>query len=106
MLATETKHSCVEGFLLKVTKEWLQTAEDQYPGIQKTIESWEAQELPPCPRCGSVDSAKVSVGLVGRSITVAAATTKICLLSNGPTQGDLYCNACRHYFDVGKTGEP
>jgi hypothetical protein len=85
--------------VLKVTEQWIEKAEKSYPGIRETIAHYEARTLPHCPRCGSADSATVSAGLVGRSITVAAATTKIRLLSNGPRPGEFFCNACSTYFD-------
>jgi len=89
--------------MLKVDQEWIARAEAQYPGLRKTIYSWDAMDLPPCPLCGSANTAKVSAGLVGRSLHLAAATTKIRLLANG-YPADCYCNQCGRYFDGPDSG--
>ncbi|MCJ7797413.1 MAG: hypothetical protein MUQ56_11735 [Thermoleophilia bacterium] len=83
--------------MLKVSEQWLHDVEQRYPGIRGTIDYYEALNLPPCPGCGSVDTAAVSAGLVGRSIHVGASTTKMRLLPNGIPE-DYYCNACERYF--------
>jgi hypothetical protein len=83
--------------MLKVNEQWLREVEQRYPGIRQTIDYYEALNLPPCPACGSTDTAAVSAGLVGRSIHVGASTTKIRLLPNGVPE-DYYCNACERYF--------
>ncbi len=87
--------------MLKVDQKWLDEAEAQHPGIRQTIEFFEQKELPPCALCGSIDTAMVSAGIVGRSICVAAATTKIRLLGNGHP-GDFACNKCGGYFNEPK----
>ena len=84
--------------MLKVDEPWLGKVEAVYPGFREMVHQWEAMELPPCPQCGSDDTAKVSAGLVGRSIHLAAATTKIRLLPNGHP-ADYYCNQCKCYFN-------
>lgn len=84
--------------MLKVDQHWLDKAEAIYPGLLETIDCYEKLVLPPCPQCGSADTAKVSTGLVGRSIHAAAATTKMRLLPNGHP-ADYFCNHCKHYFD-------
>lgn len=91
--------------MLKVSEEWLRRAETDRPGIRDTIEFYEAQLLPACPHCASTHSARVSSGIVGRSMTVAAATTKIHLRPNG-RPGAYYCNDCRTYFDVADVVAP
>lgn len=83
--------------MLKATEQWLCDAERRHPGIRQTIDRYEALDLPPCPECGSSDTAAVSAGIVGRSILVNGATTKIHLLPNGIPK-DYYCNACERYF--------
>jgi hypothetical protein len=83
--------------MLRVDEEWLRHAERIYPGIRRSIDSYEALDLPPCPRCGSVDTAAVSAGIVGRSIHVSAATTKMHLLPN-VVAGDYHCNTCERFF--------
>ena len=84
--------------MLKVDKEALERMERRYEGITKSIMNYENADLPPCPHCQSDNTAEVSVGLVGRSMTVAGATTKIKLLPNGPKPGRYYCNNCKNYF--------
>ena len=84
--------------MLKVDQEWIDRVDAQRPGFRETVERWDAADLPPCPSCGSDDTARVSAGLVGRSIHLAAATTKIRLLPNGHP-ADYYCNQCQSYFN-------
>jgi len=83
--------------MLKVDEEWLCRVEKVYPGIRRSIEHYEMLDLPLCPECGSLDTAAVSAGLVGRSIHIGAATTKMRLLPNAIPE-DYYCNACGSYF--------
>lgn len=63
--------------MLKVNEAWIREAEQTYPGFQKTLDFYESLDLPPCPKCGATDSARVSAGVIRRSIHLAAATTKI-----------------------------
>ena len=84
--------------MLKVDQEWIRRVEKQYPGIRANIDGFESADLPSCPKCGSANTAAVSVGIIGRRIHVAAATTKTRLLPNGHP-ADFYCNDCEHYFD-------
>jgi hypothetical protein len=67
--------------------------------LRDTVNYYESLVLPPCPTCGSKKTAKVSTGLVGRSIAVASATNKIKLVPNGHP-GDYFCRACDRYFDA------
>jgi hypothetical protein len=83
--------------MLKMGKQQLRDMERRYPGIGKTVDYYEGLNLPPCPACGSAHTAAVSAGIVGRSVHVSAATTKIRLLPNGIPE-DYYCNACKAYF--------
>ncbi|MBU2600801.1 MAG: hypothetical protein KKA32_01325 [Actinobacteria bacterium] len=83
--------------MLKVDQEWLDRVEERYPGIRGSIDYYERLDLPPCPACGSDDTAAVSAGVIGRSIHVCAATTKIRLLPN-MVPHDYYCWACELYF--------
>ena len=85
--------------MLKVTDEWLLDAEKAYPGIRGTIEFFEAMKLPPCPKCGSANSAEVNTRIVGRSMKIAVATTKMHLIPNG-RPADFWCNACAHFFNA------
>jgi len=92
------KRSAKEKAMLKVDQEWIDRVDAQRPGFREMVESWDAMELPSCTSCGSADTAKVSAGLVGRSIHLAGATTKIRLLPNGHP-ADYYCNQCKQYFN-------
>ena len=83
--------------MLTVDEQWLCRVEERYPGIRRNIDYYEALDLPPCPACGSADTAAVSAGIVGRSIHVSAATSKMRLLPNVVPE-DYYCHACEQYF--------
>jgi hypothetical protein len=83
--------------MLKISQEQLDHLEKQYPGIVKQIHGIENANLPSCPKCDSTDTAGVQVGLVGRSMSLAMATTKVCLLPNG-RPGNCFCNACKSFF--------
>lgn len=74
-------------------------AEERYPGITEQIRSYRNAELPARPRCQSEDTARVSCGIIGRSIVIAGATTKIRLIPNPPKPGEYFCNECQKYFD-------
>ncbi len=83
--------------MLKVDQGWLDRAEKLYPGIRGSIDYYERLDLPPCPACGSDNTAAVSAGVIGRSIHVLCATTKIRLLPS-MVPHDYYCRACELYF--------
>jgi hypothetical protein len=85
--------------MLKIDKETLDQMEKSYPGLGETILHYEQAALPVCSRCGSKDTAAVGCGLVGRSMVVAAATTKFKLIPNGPPPGKHFCNTCNEFFD-------
>ena len=85
--------------MLKINKETLDHIEKQYPGIGKTILYFEKATLPVCSRCGSEDTADVQCGIIGRTINIAAATTKFKLIANGPKPGKYFCNACNECFN-------
>lgn len=85
--------------MLKINKETLDHIEKQYPGIGKTKLYFETATLPVCSRCGSEDTAEVGGGLVGRSINIAAATTKFKLVPNSPKPGKYFCNTCNEFFN-------
>jgi DNA-directed RNA polymerase subunit RPC12/RpoP len=93
--------------MLRVSRTWIDAVDEEYTGFSESVERWEASQLPRCPHCGSDETAKVSAGLVGRSIRLAAATTKIRLLANGHP-ADYYCNRCKSYFNEneGEHGGP
>ena len=88
--------------MLKIDKDTLNEMEQKYSGIRKQIVRFEEATLPACPHCGSQDTAEVNVGIVGRTINIAAATTKFKLIPNGPKPGDYFCNACDAFFGQGE----
>ncbi len=68
--------------------------------IADQIRRFDKAELPPCPFCGSKDTASVQVGMVGKAITIAASTTKVKLVPNAKDKlGNYFCNACKKYFN-------
>jgi hypothetical protein len=85
--------------MLKVNKTTLDQLETQYPGIAAYVLRLEDATLPTCPICGSGNTAKVNVGIIGRTISLAAATTKFKLIANGPKPGKHWCNECSKYFE-------
>jgi len=85
--------------MLKITQAELEKMESQREGIIKSIMAYENENLPSCPHCGSGDTASVQVGIMGRTIYIAAATTKVKLIPNGPKQGEYFCHECGKYFD-------
>ncbi len=84
--------------MLKLDEQELDRLEQQHPGIIKTIQHYENAGVPACPKCQSIDTAIVSCGIVGRSIAVSAATTKMHLLPNLPKPGEYFCNTCEKFF--------
>ena len=84
---------------LKIDKVTLAKMESMHPGIGESIRLHEEMNLPQCHHCGSEDTAKVGVGVVGRSIFLAAATTKFKLIPNLPRLGQYFCNSCEEFFD-------
>ena len=85
--------------VLKIDEQGLLRLEQDYPGIRESVLRFEAANLPQCPDCGSPDTAQVQVGVVGRSISVAAATTRIKLIPNGQKPGEFFCNGCGLFFE-------
>jgi hypothetical protein len=74
--------------------------EERYPGITEMIKRFEDAKLPPCPHCGSVNTAHVQVGIIGRTMTIAAFTKKFKLVPNMSDRlGKYFCNECGKYFD-------
>jgi hypothetical protein len=93
--------------MLKVDDEWIARVEARYPGFTENVRRFEEAALPVCSHCGSEDTADVQCGVIGRTIHIAAATTKFKLLANGPKPGEFFCNACGQYFgEKGKESLP
>lgn len=85
--------------MIKVPTSTIEHMEENYKGITEQIWRFENAQLPPCPFCGSENTASVQVGVIGRTIHILAATSKFHLILNGPKEGNYFCNACRKYFD-------
>ncbi len=85
--------------MLKADKETLESMERNYPGIKEQINHFEKANLPPCARCKSNNIADVQVGIIGRTIHIAAATTKVKLIPNDPKPGRYFCNECEDFFN-------
>lgn len=85
--------------MVKINDEWIRQAEIAYPGFKRTLSRYEAMRLPLCPVCQSTNTATVTMGIIGRSISIAAATTKVKLVTNPPAHGHLYCNDCETFFE-------
>jgi predicted RNA-binding Zn-ribbon protein involved in translation (DUF1610 family) len=85
--------------MLKVDEAWIQAAEARYPGFRATLAHYETQARPSCPTCGSAETASVSTGIIGRTMALAAATTKIKLVPNSQP-ANFYCGACDKFFDA------
>ena len=83
---------------MKIDKYRLDELEIDYPDISDSILQFEEAKLPVCSHCGSKDTAKVQCGIVGRTMTIASATTRIKLLANGPVPGEYFCNTCNKFY--------
>ena len=83
---------------MKVTDDDLCRMESNYPGIREQIVRFESAVLPLCPSCGSTDTADVQCGIIGRTISIASATTKMHLVSTRANRDAYFCNSCRGYF--------
>ena len=88
--------------MIKLTEDQIRKMEEQRPGITEQIWRFENMDLPACPLCGSTDTASVQVGVIGRTIYIGSATTKIHLMLNGNDEGIYFCNACRKQFGPSK----
>ena len=84
--------------MLKIDASKLAKLGKDYPGLVDDINRFEQMDLPPCPKCKSVDTASVQCGVIGRTITLCGATTKFKLVGNGPKPGNCFCNGCGEYF--------
>lgn len=84
--------------MLKRSLHDIKALDASYPDISDTILNIENRKLPDCPNCESEDTATVQVGVIGRTITIAASTTKIKLVPNGIKKQTHYCNTCATFF--------
>lgn len=84
--------------MLKVDRATLDQLEQKYPDIGEQILRFEQAALPSCAHCGSADTADVQCGVIGRTIHIAFATTKLKLTLNGPKPGEYFCNTCSEFF--------
>jgi hypothetical protein len=85
--------------MLKIDEETLDRMEELYPGIRETILRFENATLQACSHCGSENAADVQIGIIGRTIHIAAATTKFVVIPNAPKPGKYFCYTCKSYFD-------
>lgn len=86
--------------MIKVSQETIASVELDHPGITEQIWRFENMVMPPCPYCGSGDIASVQVGIIGRTIDIATATTKFHLIANAARTSyrPYFCLSCRKYF--------
>jgi hypothetical protein len=73
---------------------------DREKVYQKLYQQFAWMEVPPCPRCGTCNTASVQVGVIGLTIRLAATCSKFKLIPNGPKPGNWFCNTCQQFFDV------
>jgi transposase-like protein len=85
--------------MLKITAEQIESLESSYPGIKEQILRFEIANLPSCTFCKSNDTADVQIGVIGRTISICAATTKFRLIPNRPRPGRYICNSCGKFFN-------
>ncbi len=82
--------------MLKVSEPWIQSVDAEYPGFREQLLSREAAMLPACPHCSSPDTASVITGVIGRTMSLAAGTTKVKLAANN-RPGRYCCNSCGQF---------
>jgi hypothetical protein len=85
--------------MLKIGQAILYRMEYQYEGIIEQIYTYEQAKIPTCLICGSSDTARVIPGVIGRTISIAAATSKVKLLLNQSDSEIYFCNQCGSFFD-------
>jgi hypothetical protein len=84
--------------MIKVDDDSLKNMEEQYRGIKKQIFDYDKEKLPACRFCKSSDTAQVQFGIIGRTMNIAAATTKFKLAVKSKKTKRYYCNSCSKYF--------
>lgn len=85
--------------MIKISESQFKTYEQNYPGITEQILRYDNRVLPPCVFCGSTDTAVVLRGIVGRTLHLAFATSKVNLNAESGSR-HFYCNTCRQPFDL------
>ncbi len=83
--------------MIKVSQEELDQLEENYPGFKETLYRYEKKRIPHCIHCQSEDTSLVCVGVIGRTINLAAVSSKVHLRANNKP-GKYYCNTCKKYF--------
>lgn len=84
--------------MIKVSQSTILQMEALYPGITEQINHFESEALSDCPHCTSRDTARVQVGVIGRTIHLSTATSKFHLIPNRNGELEFFCNHCRRYF--------
>jgi hypothetical protein len=85
---------------LRISDTELNRLNDQYDGIRDQILHFESMDIPACSCCGSDDTAATQVGVIGRTMNIALATSKVKLIGNRTSsEGRHFCNACESFFD-------
>jgi len=85
--------------MIKISEDQFKHYEVNYPGITEQILRFDKRVMPPCPFCNSTDTAVVICGIIGRTIHIASATSRVKLLANRD-QRHFYCHSCKQYFDL------
>ena len=85
--------------MIRLTRTQIEALEERYEGITDWITRFEKEVVYACPKCGSTDTALVQVGVVGRLLAIAAATSKVAIVLNGPKPGKYKCHVCRTYYN-------
>jgi hypothetical protein len=73
---------------------------DREKVYQEIYQRFARMEVPPCPQCGTSNTASVQVGIVWITIRMASTCPKFKLIPNGPKPGNWFCNSCGKFFDV------
>jgi hypothetical protein len=73
--------------------------EQTYPGVTEQIDRYQKDEPSSCSHCGSANTANVMVGIMGRSITIAAETGAKLVPNVEDRLGTYWCRNCKKFFD-------
>lgn len=85
----------------KKTKPKITSAMKQYDKkVEELLPEIQEEVLPSCPHCGSEDTARVHVGVIGITMQLAASTKKFKLVPNINNKlGTYFCNKCEKFYD-------